>query len=80
MIGRDPEDAAAEIVASIPGRLTVEQLLDTPFALLAQDVSQAVEELRRRQQVYGFDSVTAHQPTLEALGEVITAHRAADAS
>ncbi|HSZ30563.1 MAG TPA: TIGR03621 family F420-dependent LLM class oxidoreductase [Pseudonocardiaceae bacterium] len=45
VIGRDPEDAAAEIVASASGRLTVEQLLDTPFVLLAQDVSQAVKEL-----------------------------------
>jgi hypothetical protein len=37
-------------------------------------------ELRRRQQMYGFDSVTTHQPNLEALGEVIAACRAADAS
>jgi len=37
-------------------------------------------ELRRRQQMYGFDSVTTHQPNLEALGEVISACRAADAS
>lgn len=34
VIGRDPEDAAARIAASAPG-LTVEQLLDTPFVLLA---------------------------------------------
>jgi probable F420-dependent oxidoreductase len=80
VIGRDPEDAAAEIAASAGGHLTVEQLLDTPFVLLAQDVSQAVAELRRRQQVYGFDSVTTHQPNLEALGKVIAAHRAADAA
>lgn len=76
VIGRDPEDAAAEIAASLSGRLTVEQLLDTPFVLLAQNVGQAVQELRRRQQVYGFDSVTTHRPNLEALGEVIAAHRA----
>lgn len=80
VIGRDPEDAAAEIAASVGGHLTVEQLLDTPFVLLAQDVSHAVAELRRRQQVYGFDSVTTHQPNLEALGEVIAAHRATDTS
>lgn len=79
VIGRDPADAAAEIVAGVGGGLTVEQLLDTPFALLAQDVGQAAAELRCRQQVYGFDSVTTHQPNLEALGEVIAAHRAADA-
>ncbi len=77
--GRDPADAAAEIAAGASGAFTVEQLLDTPFALLAHDVSQAVAELRRRQQVYGFDSVTTHQPHLEALGKVIAAHRATDA-
>ncbi len=76
--GRDPADAAEEIAAGVSGALTVEQLLDTPFALLAQDVGQAVEELRRRQRVYGFDSVTTHQPHLEALGKVIAAHRATD--
>lgn len=52
------------------------QLLDTPVALFAPDVSQAVEELRRRQELYGFDSVMIHQPNLEAFGEVITAYRA----
>jgi len=49
VIGRNPEDAAARIAASAPG-LTVEQLLDTPFVLLAQDADQAAIELRRRQQ------------------------------
>lgn len=75
MIDRNPEDAAAAIAARHPG-LTVDQLLDSPFVLLAQDVGQAVNELRRRQEVYGFNSVTTHQPNLEALGEVIAAHRA----
>lgn len=79
VIGRDPADAAEEIAAGASGALTLEQLLDTPFALLAHDVSHAVEELRRRQQVYGFDSVTTHQPHLEALGKVIAAHRTTDA-
>jgi hypothetical protein len=78
VIGHDPREAAAEIAASASGHLTVEQLLDTPFVLLAQDVGQAVEELRRRRELYGFDSVMTHQPNLEALGEVIAAHRAAE--
>jgi len=80
VLGQAPEDAAAETAASAPGRLSVEQLLDTPFVLLAEDAGQAVQELRRRQQVYGFDSVTTHQPNLEALGEVIAVHRAGDTS
>jgi probable F420-dependent oxidoreductase len=79
VLGRDPEDAAAQIAAGAPG-LTVEQLLDTPFVLLAQDADQAAAELRRRQQTYGFDSVTTHRPNLEALGEAIAACRAAGAS
>ncbi|MGH3718202.1 MAG: TIGR03621 family F420-dependent LLM class oxidoreductase [Pseudonocardiaceae bacterium] len=76
VIGHDPEDAAAQIAASAPGLFTVEQLVASPVALLARDVDHAVEQLRRRQQVYGFDSVTTHQANLEALGEVIAAHRA----
>jgi len=80
VIGRDPEDAAAELAAAAGGQLSVAQLLDTPFVLLAQDAGDAVAQLRRRQQVYGFDSVTTHQPSLEPLGEVIAAYRATDAS
>jgi probable F420-dependent oxidoreductase len=79
VLGRPPADAAAQIAADTPG-VTVEQLLDTPFVLLAHDAEQAGDELRRRQQVYGFDSVTTHQPNLAALGEVIAAYRAAGAS
>lgn len=74
--GRVPAEAAPKIAANAPG-LAVEQLLDTPFVLLARDADEAADELRQRQQVYGFDSVTTHQPNLEALGEVIAAYRAA---
>jgi hypothetical protein len=37
-----------------------------------------VAQLRRRQRVYGFDSVTTRQPYLEALGEVIAAGKLGD--
>ncbi len=73
----DPAASASHIAASTPG-LTVEQLLDTPFVLLAHNAGAAADELRRRQQIYGFDSVTTHQPNLEALGEVICAYRTGD--
>lgn len=73
----DPAASASQIAASTPG-LTVEQLLDTPFVLLAHNAGAAADELRRRQQIYGFDSVTTHQPNLEALGEVICAYRTGD--
>ncbi|MGI9003478.1 MAG: hypothetical protein ACR2GH_17780 [Pseudonocardia sp.] len=45
-----------------------------PFFPFAEGVSHAVQELRRLQEVYGFDSVTTHQLNLQALGEVIAAH------
>ncbi|MGH3854361.1 MAG: TIGR03621 family F420-dependent LLM class oxidoreductase [Pseudonocardiaceae bacterium] len=76
VVGQDPEHAAAQIAASAPGRLTAQQLVTSPVALLARDVAHAVKELRRRQQVYGFDSVTTHHPNLEPLGTIIAAHRA----
>lgn len=75
VLGPNLEDAAAQVVASVPG-LTVDQLLDSPFVLFAPTAEHGAEELRRRQAVYGFDSVTTHQPHLEALGQVITAYRA----
>ena len=69
-----PAESAAAIAAEAPG-LSVELLLDSPFVLLARDSEEAADELRRRQERYGFDSVTTHQPHLEALGRVIDAYR-----
>jgi probable F420-dependent oxidoreductase len=74
VINRDPEEAAAEIVAGAPG-LTVEQVLDTPFALFARDANDAAAELRRRREVYGFDGVTTHQSEMDALAEVMAVYR-----
>jgi hypothetical protein len=74
LIGPDPEEVAAEIAASTPG-LTAEHILDTPFALFARDADAGAEEIRRRHQLYGFDSVTTHQPEMEALGDVMAAYR-----
>ncbi len=74
VVGGDPEEAAAEIASRAPA-LSVKQLLDSPFVLLARDAGEAAIELRRRKDHYGFDSVTTHQPNLEALGEVIAAYR-----
>ena len=56
-------------------RLSIEEILDSPFVLYAEDAGQAADELRRRREVYGFDSVTVHQPSMEALGQVIAAYR-----
>ena len=75
VLGRDPEEVAAEIVAGAP-ELSVAQILDCPFVLFAVDARQAADELRRRSDVFGIDSVTSHHPSLEALGQVIAAYRA----
>ena len=74
VVGQPPEQAAAEMAAAVP-RLSVEQVLDSPFVLYARDEQEAADELRRRHERYGFDSVTTHQPSMEALGQVIAAYR-----
>jgi hypothetical protein len=74
VVGKSPAESAAEMAAAVPG-VTAEQILDSPFVLYAEDAAEAANELRRRHERYGFDSVTTHQPSMEALGEVIAAYR-----
>ena len=71
-LGADP-DIAAEKLAAEWGHISAEQLLDTPFVLLARDGSQAAEILAQRGDEFGFDSFTTHEPNLEALGQAIAA-------
>lgn len=71
-LGADP-DVAAENLAAEWGDISAEQLLDTPFVLLARDGSQAAEILAQRHEEFGFDSFTTHEPNLEALGQAIAA-------
>lgn len=73
-VSRDPMESAAELAAGIP-TMSAADILDSPFVLLAADPGEAAEELRRRQEVYGFDEVTTHAHNLEPLGEVIAAYR-----
>jgi probable F420-dependent oxidoreductase len=75
VIDADPERYASEQVADVP-YLTAEQVLESPFMLLATSADAAAAELRRRHERYGFDCVTTHQPSMEALGQVIAAYRA----
>ncbi len=70
-IGLQATDAAAEFAAMAPDRFSVDMLLETPFALFARTPEEAAAELRRRHEVYGFDCFTTHQPSMEALGQVI---------
>ena len=74
VVGQSPAESAGEMAAYVPG-LTVEQVLDSPFVLYAESAAGAAEELRRRHERYGFDSITTHQPSMEALGKVIAACR-----
>jgi probable F420-dependent oxidoreductase len=76
VVGKNPRAAAGEMAADVP-QLSVTEILDSPFVLYAQDAEAAAAELRRRHELYGFDSVTTHQPSMEALGQVIAAYRGA---
>ena len=71
-LGRDPVGAARDLAAGLP-HLEVQQLLDSPFVLLARTAEEAAKELLRRHEAYGFDSFTTHQPHLEALAQVMAA-------
>jgi alkanesulfonate monooxygenase SsuD/methylene tetrahydromethanopterin reductase-like flavin-dependent oxidoreductase (luciferase family) len=71
-VGRPPEESAAEIASGIPG-LTVADVLDSPFLLLAPDPAAGARELLRRREVYGFDQFSTHESNLDPLGQVIAA-------
>jgi probable F420-dependent oxidoreductase len=74
VIGQSPATSAAEMAAAVPW-LTADEILASPFVLYAADAAAAADELARRREMYGFDSVTTHQPSMEALGAVIAAYR-----
>jgi probable F420-dependent oxidoreductase len=71
-LGTDPTIAAEELAAEW-GDITAEQLLDTPFVLLAHDATHAIEILAQRHEDFGFDSFTTHEPNLDALGQILAA-------
>ncbi|MDL5156426.1 TIGR03621 family F420-dependent LLM class oxidoreductase [Actinomycetospora termitidis] len=76
VVDREPEAAAREFAAAVGDRITVDELLDTPFVLFAPSAADAAEELERRRVRYGLTSVTTHEPSMSALGEVLAAYRA----
>lgn len=75
VIDKDPRQVAEAIAARVPGE-TPELILDTPGLLVAENAERAALELRRRHEVYGFDSVTVQGSHMEELGKVIAAYRA----
>ncbi|MGN6792540.1 MAG: TIGR03621 family F420-dependent LLM class oxidoreductase [Streptosporangiaceae bacterium] len=73
-IGPRPSESAAEMAGAVPW-MTAEEIEASPFVLYAKTADEAAAELRRRHELYGFDSVTTHQPSMEELGKVIAAYR-----
>jgi hypothetical protein len=69
-LGAPPDQTVATLAATMT-TTTPDQLLDSPFVLLAHDAREAADKLLERREYYGFDSFTSHQRHLEALGEVI---------
>ena len=73
-IGPSPSQSAAEMAGVVPW-MTSEEIEASPFVLYADTADEAAAELTRRHELYGFDSVTTHQPSMEELGKVIAAYR-----
>jgi probable F420-dependent oxidoreductase len=74
VIGPAPAQSAAEMASGVPW-ITAQEIQASPFVLYAETADEAAAELKRRREVYGFDSVTTHQPSMEELGKVIAAYR-----
>jgi hypothetical protein len=68
-IGVDPNRAAEELAERIPG-LDAARVLDSPFVLLAPGARYGAAELLRRSERWGFSSVTAFWPSIDALREI----------
>ena len=76
IIGVDPEEAAAALVAEYGEGYTVPSVLESPFLLFGATAEDAVAELLRRQKRWGITSWCTHTASAPALAEVIAAYRA----
>ena len=74
VIGKDPAAAAARLAEPFE-TVSAEQLLHSPFVLLARDRSNAAEIIAERREHFGFDSFVTHEPFLDELGSLIAAQR-----
>jgi probable F420-dependent oxidoreductase len=74
VIGEDPAAAGARLAAEF-GAISAQELLDTPFVLLARDPTHAADLVAERNERFGFDSFITHEPNLEMLGQIISAYR-----
>jgi hypothetical protein len=71
VVDRDPQEVAAEWAAEEDAHWTAQEVLDSPFLLLAPTPEEAAEELRRRAERWGITSWCTHEPSGRALAEVI---------
>ena len=71
IVDADPERSARELVAEDDDGFSVEQILESPFVLLAATPQDAAEELLRRQKRWGISSWCTHTASTEALAQVI---------
>jgi probable F420-dependent oxidoreductase len=76
VVGTDPEQAAAALVAEYGDAYTVPKVLESPFLLLAATPEDAVDELVRRGKRWGISSWCTHTASIPALTEVVAAYRA----
>lgn len=70
-LDRDPVQAATEVAADLGGRVTVDELLDTPFLLFARTPEDAAAELLRRSRRWGIGSWCVHAPSGPELARVL---------
>jgi hypothetical protein len=75
VVDGDPELAAAEVVKEEDGRITVAELLDSPFFLYASSPAAALAELHRRRERWGITSWCTHGPSVPALTSVVALAR-----
>jgi probable F420-dependent oxidoreductase len=74
VVGTDPEEAAAELVAEYGEGFSVKEVLLSPFFLFAATPAEALDELRRRQDRWGISSWCTHSASVPALAEVVAVY------
>jgi probable F420-dependent oxidoreductase len=71
VVDRPPERAAAELEQEFGGAIGAEDLLDTPFVLLAHSPGAGAQELLARATRYGITSWMTHATSTAALASVL---------
>ena len=66
----DRRRAAVELASGRWSQLSVEDILETPFALVGT-VDQMVEDLRARRERWGISYYSIHEPYMDAFAAVV---------